>query len=101
MKEKLLFWLQTNFSEVRLQKMIQEEIPNWLEDDWENEHEDEYESYQEYNNREAESAVRMTIEGQARYHFGFTDELYKKESKEELFDTIITYADSIGVDLNS
>ena len=90
MKEKVIKYLKSQYSEDRITEMIDEEIVsgNWLDDDWDQEYEDEYEWYQDHGNNEAEDAVRDQIEEEILKHFNLTREQYVELTDEQLYETI-------------
>lgn len=101
MKDLVIAWLIANFNETRIQEMIDEEIPNWVDQDWEDDgdYNSEEEWYEDHNNREAQDEVRMTIEAQTYLHFNVTKEQYLEETKEELYQTILNHSNDIGAAL--
>jgi hypothetical protein len=56
MKE-LLNYLKENFTEEKVAEMLDEEIVNWVDPDWEEDYESEYDWYVDHNNKEAEDEV--------------------------------------------
>ena len=81
MKEKVIKYLKSQYSEDRI-------TGNWLDDDWDQEYEDEYEWYQDHGNNEAEDAVRDQIEEEILKHFNLTREQYVELTDEQLYETI-------------
>jgi len=57
MIEKIMQDIKNDFSEMDVCKILDEEVLNWVEDNWEEEHEDEYEWYASYGHGEAETAI--------------------------------------------
>ena len=57
MIEKIIADIKNDFSEMDVCKILDEEILNWVEDNWQEEHEDEYEWYASYGHGEAEAAI--------------------------------------------
>lgn len=55
--QELLNYLKQNFSEQKVSEMLDEEILNWVDSDWEDDYESEYDWYVDHNNNEAEDEV--------------------------------------------
>jgi hypothetical protein len=55
--ESALSQIKKEFPESRYTSMLDEEILSWVDDNWEEDHETEYEYYVDHNNREAEDVV--------------------------------------------
>ena len=64
--EELLNYLKTNFDEQRVAKMLDEEIVNWVDDDWEEDYESEHDWYVDHNNNEAEDEIVNQIIKEAK-----------------------------------
>lgn len=58
--EKMLSQIEELFPEKKVCVMLDDEIPNWLDEGWEEDFENEFEAYNEAGRREAEDAI---IEG--------------------------------------
>lgn len=60
--EKVKQWISKNYSESKVTEMFDDEILNWLDDDWKEEGlDDEFEWYNEYGHGEAEDVVIDSI----------------------------------------
>jgi len=59
--EEIKEYLKSEYPEIKISEMIDEEISEWVDRDDSNFEGDEYEWYQEYCNGEAEDAVRANI----------------------------------------
>ena len=55
--EELLNYLNQNFDEQKVAEMLDEEIINWVDADWEEDYESEYDWYIDHNNNEAEDEI--------------------------------------------
>lgn len=55
--EELLNYLNQNFDEQKVSEMLDEEIINWVDADWEEDYESEYDWYIDHNNNEAEDEI--------------------------------------------
>lgn len=55
--EELLNYLRQNFDEQKVAEMLDEEIINWIDADWEDDYESEYDWYVDHNNNEAEDEI--------------------------------------------
>lgn len=49
--------IKEEFSEDKVSKMLDEEILEWVDSDWQDDFDSEYEWYVEYNNKEAEDVI--------------------------------------------
>jgi len=65
---KVFSWINANYNEMKVARMLDDEIQNWLDDDWEEdgEFEDEFEWYNEYGGGEAEDAIVEEIISNAK-----------------------------------
>lgn len=64
--EKAKEWIIKNFTETKVARMIDEEIINWVDEDWEEEGFDsEFDWYSEYGHGEAEDEIVNEIIRQA------------------------------------
>jgi hypothetical protein len=90
MKNKILEYLNINYPDDKVIDMLDDEISsgNWVDEDWNNEHESEYDWYQDFGNGEAEDAVREIIINELISKFNFTYDSYKIETGEEIYETI-------------
>ena len=61
MLEKILETIKKEYPELRVCELLDEEIPNWLDEGWEEDFDEPYDAYCEYGNGEAEDAVRHTL----------------------------------------
>ena len=73
-------WINANYKEMKVAEMLDDEIMNWIEPDWEDDGIDnEFDWYQEYSNGEAEDAVRDNIISSAeralKIKFSTTEEI--------------------------
>ncbi len=60
--QKAVQWISVNYNEKKVAAMLDDEIPNWIDSDWEDDGvEDEYDWYDEYGNKEAEDAITELI----------------------------------------
>lgn len=57
--KKVTQWIAAHYNEMKVARALDDEILNWLDDDWgeDGEYEDEYEWYNEYGGGEAEDAI--------------------------------------------
>ena len=55
--EELLNYLRQNFDKQKVVEMLDEEILNWIDADWEDDYKSEYDWYLDHNNNEAEDEV--------------------------------------------
>jgi hypothetical protein len=60
-KDFLLEYLSEKFSEISIAKAIDEEILEWVDDEWSDEYDSEYEWYIDHNAGEAENVVVTTM----------------------------------------
>lgn len=88
-KESVIAYLKANYDENDLTTEVDEAKSDFLNDDWEDEYEDEYEAYAETGRGEAESQVRMNIEGEILEKLGITWEEFDREIGETISDIII------------
>jgi hypothetical protein len=88
MKEKVLKYLKKNYTTEDILMNIDEKILDYLEDDWNEEYENEYDWYVDYGRGEAESDVRMELEKELFGEFDTNYEDYLKETGEEIWKTI-------------
>jgi hypothetical protein len=61
-EESIKAYLNENYSEDEIISSVDEAIPDFLDEDWEEEFEDEHSAYEEIGRGEAEAQVRMEIE---------------------------------------
>jgi len=55
-------WINANYKEMKIADMVDDEILNWVDPDWEGQgFDNEFDWYSEYSNNEAEDAVIDTI----------------------------------------
>ena len=47
-------WIDKNYNEMKVARMLDDEILNWVDDDWEEECETEFDWYNEFGRGEAE-----------------------------------------------
>ena len=64
--EELLSYLKQNFDEQKVTEMLDEEIINWVDADWEEDYESEYDWYVDHNNNEAEDEIVNQIMKEAK-----------------------------------
>lgn len=64
--EELLNYLNQNFDEQKVAEMLDEEIMNWVDADWEEDYESEYDWYVDHNNNEAEDEIVNQIMKEAK-----------------------------------
>lgn len=64
--EDLLNYLKENFSEATVTEMLDEEILNWIDDDWGEDYENEHDWYLDHNNNEAEDNIVKQIINDAK-----------------------------------
>ena len=64
--EELLNYLKENFDEQKVAEMLDEEIINWVDADWEEDYESEYDWYIDHNNNEAEDEIVNQIMKEAK-----------------------------------
>ena len=55
--EQMKQWINKEYSEMNVAEMLDNEILNWLDDDWEEEFDDEFEWYSEFGGGEAEDVI--------------------------------------------
>ena len=60
-KEQVIAYIEDNFKEESVCNDLDQEILQWLDEDWNDEFESEYDWYGEYGNGEAEDVVRKYI----------------------------------------
>jgi hypothetical protein len=63
-KSKVIDYLKSKWSEEKVDELFDEEVVggNWVDDDWEDEYESEYDWYVDHNNGEAEDVIIDLIE---------------------------------------
>lgn len=90
MKEQVLEFLELNYPEDRVIQMVDEEIASgdWIDEDWNDEHETEYDWYQDFGRGEAENSIRTQIIDELIKKIGFTYKSYNEEVGEEIYETI-------------
>lgn len=71
-KDQVISFIKENYNEEYIIQSIDEAKPNYLDEDWMDEFEDEEEAYQETGRGEAESEVRTEIEQHILQNF-YTD----------------------------
>jgi broad-specificity NMP kinase len=64
--EELLNYLRQNFDEQKVAEMLDEEIINWVDADWEEDYESEYDWYVHHNNNEAEDEIVNQIKNEVK-----------------------------------
>jgi hypothetical protein len=71
-EENVRQYLRTEYKESDLAGELDEEVNsgNWLNDDWEDEFDNEFEAYQDHGRGEAENAVRTTVQEDILLKFG-------------------------------
>lgn len=57
MREEIVIFLETKYPEETVVILLDEEILNWVDSDWEEEYESEYDWYIDHNNGEAEEVT--------------------------------------------
>jgi len=80
--EELLNYLDQNFDEQKVAEMLDEEIMNWVDADWEEDYESEYDWYVDHNNNEAEDEIVNQIMKEAKNY------LPNLPSEIDVFDVI-------------
>tara|TARA_R110002020_G_scaffold343653_1_gene557990 strand:- start:21 stop:320 length:300 start_codon:yes stop_codon:yes gene_type:complete len=95
MKEEVEKWIRETYSEMNIYDLIDEAVPDFLDDDWEEdgEYEDSLDWYRDHNNGEAEDQVRDRIEKEIEAIFKVTREEYKEIVGQDLYETIIEVYD--------
>jgi hypothetical protein len=81
-------WIDEKFSEDDVISRLDEEIMNWVADDWEDECDSEYDWYMDYGRGEAEDVIRQEIYEDVLKEFGFTIEGYAEMLGEDVWDTV-------------
>lgn len=89
-EQELREWV-INIGENKVAEMFDEEVcgGNWIDDDWEENAETEFDWYIEYGNGEAESAVIDTIIKDAQSFLGENDDKWVSSNKYGDIDEII------------
>ena len=64
--DELLEFLEKNYSEEKVAEMFDEETLNWVEEDWNEDYETEYDWYIDFRNGEAEDEVISNITNDIR-----------------------------------
>ena len=64
--DELLEFLEKNYSEEKVVEMFDEEILNWVKEDWNEDYETEYDWYIDFRNGEAEDEVISNITNDIR-----------------------------------
>jgi len=64
--EELLNYLRQNFDEQKVAEMLDEEIMNWVDADWKEDYESEYDWYIDHNNNEAEDEIVNQIKNEVK-----------------------------------
>ena len=64
--EDLILYLGENFTQEEVTEMLDEEIINWVDEDWQEDYESEYDWYVDHNNKEAEDVVIEVIRKQVK-----------------------------------
>ena len=77
-----------------LPEMFDEEILEWVDDDWEEEYESEYDHYMDFGHGEAEDVIRETIVNSCETDLGIKLNLDESEELCELLN------DETGINLN-
>jgi hypothetical protein len=72
--EDLILYLGANFTEEYITEMLDEEIINWVDEDWQEDYESEYDWYVDHNNNEAEDAIIEVIRKQVKKDLPDLDE---------------------------
>jgi len=93
MIDKIMRQILDEFSEDKVVEMLDDEILNWVEPEWEEEHESQYEWYCAYGRGEAEQEIRkqMIVWWETKYQNITLYKQYKKtkDAKIELEEAII------------
>ena len=87
-KELIDAWLDKIWPESRVEADFDEEVcnGNWLDPDWADEADSEYDWYVDHGRGEAEDAVRTSIEKDLCMHFGIDEEGFQEIVGEYLDD---------------
>jgi len=87
-KEVIVAYLNDNWNENDLTSQLDNEIMNWVEDDWKENHDSEYDWYVDFGNGEAEDVIRQEIYEEVLKEFDISLNEYSEIIEEEVWDTI-------------
>jgi broad-specificity NMP kinase len=77
--------IKENYSEEKVAEMFDEELLEWVDPDWEEDYESEYDWYMDHNNGEAQDVV---IESIINWYRGKFNKKLSSNDYSELFDKI-------------
>lgn len=69
MKEEIKQYLTSMYSEEDINDLIDDEVINWVDDDWNDDYDTEYDWYLDHNNSEAESVIYNQLKQEVKQHF--------------------------------
>ncbi len=87
-KEQVIKWLVKTYPEIKVAEMLDEEILNWVDDNWNEDFETEYDWYQDNGNKEAEEVIIQKIGKHVMREFCIIENTYQAVTKETLHFTI-------------
>jgi len=85
--------IKEHFDEMKVVEMFDEEILEWVDSDWEDDYESEYDWYVDHNNGEAQDSVINQIINWFRKEF---DKILSIDEHSELFDAIKSEYDCLN-----
>lgn len=89
MKQELIDFVKKQYpNEAKVAAQIDETIPNYLDDDWENEHESEFDAYLETGRGEAEGQIVNQISNDFLKEKNITEDEYLNQTGQNTWDTI-------------
>lgn len=89
MKERVIRYIRSKYTEAYINEMIDAATPDFLDDDWQDEFEDEFEAYQEQGSGEVEAQVRGEIAKDVLDQIQMYDDRFELETGVSLDDLII------------
>jgi len=97
-KEQVIDFLKEKYTDEKIQSEIDERMPDYLDDDWRDDFEDEYSAYQEQGRGETESSIVNEIGEEIFSYFKITDLQYENTIGESVYQTIRSVFEVLDVD---
>lgn len=69
MEQQIIQFLQERYPTDVVDDLFDDEVLNWVDEDWEEDYDSEYDWYVDHNNREAQEVVIIAIEKDIKEHF--------------------------------